>query len=99
MSLIGYEQELADRIRMYQESIKEDEAVFEKYGPLIKKMNESAYSMFESGFKDSVYWSNNGIYNCSEALFELHRQMVNRAEGARKAAATRKANKEKARQA
>jgi hypothetical protein len=40
-------------------------------------------------------WSQHGIDMANEYLGELHREMVNRSEGARKAAATRKANKEK----
>lgn len=90
-----YEQELADTIRSYELSIEEDRMIFEKYGPLVKALNQEAYNMLEHGYRDSVNWSQHGILMANEGLSELHRQMVNRAEGARKAAATRKANKEK----
>jgi uncharacterized protein YwgA len=93
--LYEYEQELVDIIRSYELSIEEDRMIFEEYGPLVKALNQEAYNMFERGYQDSVNWGQHGVLMANEALSELHRQMVNRAEGARKAAATRKANKEK----
>jgi hypothetical protein len=93
--LYEYEQELIDSIRSYQNEMQEDHAVFEKYAPMIRRMSERAYQLFEAGYRDSMHWSNHGINMADEGLADLHRSMVNRADGARKAAATRKAKKEK----
>jgi leucyl-tRNA synthetase len=93
MNNLEYEQELADMIRKSKKELMDDRAVFEHYGPIIKKMNKQAYDMFKSGYKDSVYWNEQSILNAGEALSDLYRRMVNRSEAGRKAAATRKANK------
>ena len=90
-----YEQELADIIQRDKKSLENDRAIFEQYGPLIKKMNKKAYNMFKSGYEESVHWNRHGISMASEALGDHYRRVVNRSEAARKAAATRKANKEK----
>lgn len=88
-------EQMADSIRFYQSEMEAEQALFEKYAPAVRAIDERVYELFESGYKESMYWSQHGINMASEYLSELHRQMVNRSEGARKAAATRKANKEK----
>jgi len=89
-------EQMADNIRFYQSEMKKEKALFEKYGPAVRAIDERVYELFESGYKESMYWSEHGINMANEYLTEIHRQMVNRSEGARKAAATRKANKDKA---
>jgi hypothetical protein len=86
---------LAENIRFYQSEMEKEKALFEKYSPAVRAIDERVYELFESGYRDSMYWSQHGIDMANEYLGELHREMVNRSEGARKAAATRKANKEK----
>jgi hypothetical protein len=91
-----YEQELVEIINNSQDELEKDHEVFEKYAPMIRKMSERAYQLFEGGYQDSLNWGNHSISMANDGLSDLHRSMVNRAEGARKAAATRKANKAKA---
>ena len=88
-------EQMADSIRFYQGEMEKEKALFEKYASAVRAIDERVYELFESGYKESMYWSQHGIDMASEYLAELHRQIVNRSEGARKAAATRKANKEK----
>ncbi len=90
-----YEQELIENIRGYEDSIDIDHAIFQQYAQKIRQMSERAYQLFEAGYRDSLHWSHHGIEMAEDNLSDLHRSMVNRAEGARKAAATRKAKKEK----
>jgi len=93
--LYEYEQELLENIRMHEAEMDLDHAVFQKYAPMIRKMSERAYQLFEAGYNEAMHWSNHGINMSEDGLSDLHRSMVNRSEAARKAAATRKANKEK----
>ena len=88
-------EQMAESISFYQSEMEKEEALFEKYAPVLKQIDERVYELFESGYKESMYWSQHGINMANEYISELHSQMVNRSEGARKAAATRKANKEK----
>ena len=89
-------EQTADTIRFYQSEMAKEKALFEKYAPAVRAIDERVYELFESGYRESMYWSEHGIEMASEYLAGLHRQIVNRSEGARKAAATRKANKAKA---
>jgi hypothetical protein len=89
-------EQTAETIRFYQSEMEKEKALFEKYAPAVRAIDERVYELFESGYRESMYWSEHSINMANEYLYELHRQMVNRSEGARKAAATRKANKAKA---
>jgi hypothetical protein len=76
-------------------NIKNLEWIFSHFGPMIEKMDGDAYDLFESGYRQYLHYEIQDLENASYELSAIHRKMVERSESARKAAATRKANRSK----
>jgi hypothetical protein len=87
--------ESAHIIEERKKSIETSAELFEKYGPIIKAMDETVYSWMVSGYRDHKFYDEMDIEQHGMLMDDiLYRRNV-RSEAAKKAAATRKLNKSK----
>ncbi len=100
MSKINWETEFylieaAHTIEERKKSILASEELFNKYGPVVKAMDETIYNWMLYGFNQDRFYDQMDIENQGEMMDDiLYRRHV-RSEAAKKAAATRKRNKAK----
>ena len=98
MTKVNWETEIyliesAHIIEERKKSIQTSAELFEKYGPIVKSMDETIYEWMAAGYRDYKFYDEMDIEQHGMLMDDiLYRRHV-RSEAAKKAAATRKLKK------